>query len=184
MSRLVGICGLVALLCGCSGGYLPYASRSLDPMTLDTLVTGASQANGVPAGLVRAVVMAESAGNPSAISVAGAQGLMQLMPGTSAGCGIANPFDPTENVSCGTSFLHSLLHRYHNNVTLAVAACSPVPEDTHETYGMAAHGNRRMTPRRPDEADGPRRQRQRECFSPAWQVPPRPAAEADGRGGH
>ena len=52
---------------------------------------------------------------------------MQLMPGTSAGCGIANPFDPTENVQCGTSYLHSLLHRYHNNVTLAVAAYNAGP---------------------------------------------------------
>ncbi|HZV76815.1 MAG TPA: lytic transglycosylase domain-containing protein [Candidatus Babeliales bacterium] len=137
MSRRLRICGLLALLYGCSGpGYLPYAAQALDPATLDSLVTGASQANGVPAGLVRAVLMAESAGNPSAISVAGAQGLMQLMPGTSAGCGIVNPFDPTQNVECGTSYLHSLLRHYHNNVMLAVAAYNAGPGAVDRYHGV------------------------------------------------
>ena len=65
--------------------------------------------------------MAESAGDPSAISEAGAQGLMQLMPGTSAGCGIANPFDPTQNVQCGAGYLGSLLR--------------PVPQQRHPGGG-------------------------------------------------
>ncbi len=136
MSRWLGTCGLLAMLYGCSGGYMPYASRALDPSSINALVTGASQTNGVPAGLVRAVMMAESAGNPSAISVAGAQGLMQLMPGTSAGCGIANPFDPTENVRCGTGYLHSLLRRYHNNVALAVAAYNAGPGAVDRYHGV------------------------------------------------
>jgi soluble lytic murein transglycosylase-like protein len=137
MTRLLGICGLVALLCGCSGGgYLPYAAHSLGPEAIDELVASASQANGVPPGLVRAVLMAESAGDPSAISVAGAQGLMQLMPGTAAGCGIANPFDPTENVECGTGYLHSLLRHYHDNVTLAVAAYNAGPGAVDRYHGV------------------------------------------------
>jgi soluble lytic murein transglycosylase-like protein len=136
MRRFLGIGALIALLCGCSGGYLPYASNSLNPGSIDSLVTGASQANGVPAGLVHAILMAESAGNPSAISVAGAQGLMQLMPGTAASCGIANPFDPTENVQCGTGYLHSLLHRYHNDVTLAVAAYNAGPGAVDRYHGV------------------------------------------------
>ncbi|MBV9028229.1 MAG: lytic transglycosylase domain-containing protein [Candidatus Eremiobacteraeota bacterium] len=128
MTRLFWPCVLAGALSACAGGsYLPYASHSLDPLTLNSLVTNESQTNGVPAGLVRAVMMAESAGNPGAVSVAGAQGLMQLMPGTSASCGIANPFDPVENVHCGTSYLHSLLRRYHNNVALAVAAYNAGP---------------------------------------------------------
>lgn len=144
VSRLLGVCGLIALLYGCSGpGYLPYSSHSLDPSTLNSLVTGASQANGVPAGLVRAVVMAESAGNPSAISVAGAQGLMQLMPGTSASCGIANPFDPAENVQCGTGYLHSLLHRFRNNVTLAVAAYNAGPGAVARYHGVPPYAETR-----------------------------------------
>ncbi|HEV3195337.1 MAG TPA: lytic transglycosylase domain-containing protein [Candidatus Cybelea sp.] len=144
MSRLLGICSLLGLLYGCSGGgYLPYASGSLDPMSINSLVTNASQSGGVPAGLVRAVLMAESAGNPSAVSVAGAQGLMQLMPGTSAGCGIANPFDPTENVQCGTAFLRSLLHHYHNNVTLAVAAYNAGPGAVDRYHGVPPYAETR-----------------------------------------
>jgi len=134
MSRLLGVCSLLGLLYG--GGYLPYAPNSLDSATLDSLVSGASHSNGVPPGLVRAVLMAESGGNPSAISIAGAQGLMQLMPGTAAGCGIANPFDPVENVRCGTGYLRSLLHHYHNNVTLAVAAYNAGPGAVDRYHGV------------------------------------------------
>jgi soluble lytic murein transglycosylase-like protein len=144
MSRLLGVFSLLALACGCAGGsYLPYAARSLDPATLDSLVTYASQSNGVPAGLVRAVMMAESAGNPSAISVAGAQGLMQLMPGTSASCGIANPFDPTANIQCGAGYLRSLLRRYHNNVTLAVAAYNAGPGAVDRYHGVPPYAETR-----------------------------------------
>lgn len=128
MRQLLGFFGLLCLLYGCSGaGYLPYSPHALAPSEIGSLVSDASRANGVPAGLVRAVMMAESAGDPSAVSYAGAQGLMQLMPGTSSNCGIANPFDPVQNVQCGTSYLHSLLVRYHNNVKLAVAAYNAGP---------------------------------------------------------
>jgi soluble lytic murein transglycosylase-like protein len=144
MSRLLGICSLLVMLYGCSGAaYLPYARQALDPLTLDSLVAGASQANGVPPGLIHAVLMAESAGNPSAISVAGAQGLMQLMPGTSASCGIANPFDPTENVQCGTGYLRSLLHRYHNDVKLAVAAYNAGPGAVDRYHGVPPYAETR-----------------------------------------
>ena len=137
MSRLFGFGALLALLCGCSSaGYLPYAPHALDPAAINSLISGASHSNGVPAGLVRAVLMAESGGNPSAISVAGAQGLMQLMPGTSAGCGIANPFDPSENVACGTGYLRSLLNHYHNDVTLAVAAYNAGPGAVDRYHGV------------------------------------------------
>jgi soluble lytic murein transglycosylase-like protein len=128
MGRLLGICGLLGLLYGCSGGgYLPYAPHALNPAQIHDLVAGASQADGVPEGLIHAVLMTESAGDPSAISTAGAEGLMQLMPGTAAGCGIANPFDPTENVQCGAGYLRAMLHRYHGNVSLAVAAYNAGP---------------------------------------------------------
>lgn len=128
MRRLLGIFGLLGLLYGCDGaGYLPYAPHALNPQQISTLVDSASASNGVPPGLVRAVLMAESAGDPSAVSVVGAQGLMQLMPGTSADCGIVNPFDATENVQCGTSYLKQLLNRYHGDATLAVAAYNAGP---------------------------------------------------------
>lgn len=137
MRLLTGIVAAMTLLYGCSGGgYLPYAPHALNPSQLHSLVSDASATNGVPAGLVRAILMAESAGDPAAVSTAGAQGLMQLMPGTSQGCGIANPFDPTENVQCGTAYLRGLLDRYHNNVTLAVAAYNAGPGAVDRYHGV------------------------------------------------
>lgn len=137
MRRFGAILGLLSLLYGCSGaGYLPYSPHALNPSEIHSLVLGASHSNGVPEGLIHAVLMAESAGDPSAISSAGAQGLMQLMPGTSAGCGIANPFDPVENVSCGSGYLRAMLDRYHNNVALAVAAYNAGPGAVDRYHGI------------------------------------------------
>lgn len=144
MRRLLGFFGLLGLLYGCSGaGYLPYSPHALDPSQIHSLVSGASQSSRVPEGLVHAVLMAESAGDPSAVSTAGAQGLMQLMPGTSAGCGIANPFDPVENVQCGAGYLRSMLDRYHNNVTLAVAAYNAGPGAVDRYHGVPPYAETR-----------------------------------------
>jgi soluble lytic murein transglycosylase-like protein len=137
MKRLHGAFLLLGLLYGCGGiGYLPYAPNALNPQQIGSLVTEASTANQVPAGLVRAVLMTESSGDPSAISVAGAEGLMQLMPGTSAHCGLANPFDPNQNVACGTAYLRQLLDRYHGNMVLAVAAYNAGPGAVDRYHGV------------------------------------------------
>ncbi len=137
MKRLLGIVFLLSLLYGCSGGgYLPYAPHALNPAQIDALTASASAVNGVPQGLLRAVVMAESSGDPSAISITGAQGLMQLMPGTSAQCGVVNAFDPNENVQCGSTYLKELLDRYHGNTTLAVAAYNAGPGAVDKYHGV------------------------------------------------
>ena len=99
-------------------------------------MTSAAARYAVPGGLVRAVLLAESAGNPVAISSAGAQGLMQLMPATAQSCGVGNPFDPFENVDCGTRYLGGLLKRYHNNVRLAVAAYNAGPGAVNKYGGV------------------------------------------------
>lgn len=128
MRKLTGVLVLIASLSGCGGaGYLPYAPHALNPAQIDGLVTSAARSTQLPAGLIRAVLMSESAGNPSAVSNAGAEGLMQVMPGTAAGCGISNPFDPQQNVACGSSYLRGLLLRYHGDVTKAVAAYNAGP---------------------------------------------------------
>lgn len=137
MKKWLGLTALLSLLYGCSGaGYLPYAPQALNPGQIQSLVSEASTANDVPAGLVNAIVMAESAGDPSAISTAGAEGLMQLMPATAQDCGIANPFDPAQNVDCGTRYLHGLLQRYGNNVELAVAAYNAGPGAVDQYHGV------------------------------------------------
>ena len=114
-----------AAVAGCSGGgFLPFGTgpHMMEERQLNAIVSEESRAHNVPSTLVRAVISQESGGDPSAISSAGAMGLMQLMPGTANEYGIANPFDPQSNVAAGSAYLHDLLQRYHGNVALALAA--------------------------------------------------------------
>lgn len=89
---------------------------------LDDVVQRASRRYGVEVGLIKAVIKAESNFNPNAVSRVGARGLMQLMPATARGLGVADSFDPEQNVMAGTRFLKDLLTRYGGNVDKALAA--------------------------------------------------------------
>jgi len=71
--------------------------------------------------LLHAVIRAESAYNPHAVSRAGAQGLMQLMPGTAARYGVRNSFDPAENIRGGAAYLRDLLDLFDQDLRLALA---------------------------------------------------------------
>ncbi len=72
--------------------------------------------------LLRAVIHAESAFNPYAVSDKGAQGLMQLMPGTASDMGVRDVFDPAQNILGGARYLAHLLQDFGGNTTLATAA--------------------------------------------------------------
>lgn len=89
---------------------------------LDGIVSDAARAHRVEEALVRAVIHAESAYNPRAVSPKGATGLMQLMPATARRYGVRDRFDPTENVQGGVAYLRDLLRMFNHNLRLAVAA--------------------------------------------------------------
>jgi soluble lytic murein transglycosylase-like protein len=76
---------------------------------------------GVEEAVVRAIIHAESAFNPTAMSRVGAQGLMQLMPATARRFGVADPFDAVQNIRGGVQYLAWLLKRFNGNVALAAA---------------------------------------------------------------
>lgn len=81
----------------------------------------------VDAALVRAVIHAESAFNSKALSKKGAQGLMQLMPGTAKDLGVTNAFDIQQNIEGGVKYLAGLLKTFEGNIQLATAAYNAGP---------------------------------------------------------
>jgi soluble lytic murein transglycosylase-like protein len=91
------------------------------PTTIDRIVTHASESYGVDSALIKAVIRAESDFDPHATSDKGAIGLMQLMPETAEELGVADPYDPAENIMAGTRYLKTLLDRYQGNIPLALA---------------------------------------------------------------
>ncbi len=105
---------------------------------VESLVAENSKSENVKPELLREVMRRESGFRPCALSRAGAQGLMQLMPATAAQFHVSDVFNPKQNVAAGTKFLKALLDRYQGNVALALGAYNAGPGRVDEAGGVPA----------------------------------------------
>jgi hypothetical protein len=112
------------------------ASQPAKSQDLKSIVTAASQQHQVDADFIASVIKAESANNPRAVSPKGAQGLMQLMPGTASQLGVKNSFDPADNVDGGVRYLRALLLLYNNDMVKALAAYNAGPQRVQQYKGV------------------------------------------------
>jgi soluble lytic murein transglycosylase-like protein len=94
---------------------------------LENLISTAAKQNQLSPAVLRAIIRQESGFNPCAVSYRGAQGLMQLMPETAYELGVADPFDPRQNIEGGAYYLKQLLDKYGGDLKLALSAYNAGP---------------------------------------------------------
>lgn len=102
----------------------------------DGLIQEAATRYRINPDLVKAVVRAESAFDPLAVSRVGAQGLMQLMPALARELGVTDAFDPRQNIMAGTRYLAQLLNAHDGSVELALASYNAGPGNVERYNGV------------------------------------------------
>lgn len=98
-----------------------FGTLRLNTISYDAEIKAAARDYGVDEAIVRAIIHAESSFNPMALSHAGAQGLMQLMPATARRFGVTDSYDASQNIRGGVQYLAWLLKRFNGDLTLAAA---------------------------------------------------------------
>jgi soluble lytic murein transglycosylase-like protein len=106
------------------------------PTTYDNYIISAAEKYNIHHNLIHSIIKHESNYDPKAVSRAGAQGLMQLMPKTAAGLGVNEPFDPKQNIEGGTRYLSYMLERYNGDIVLALAAYNAGPGNVDKYSGI------------------------------------------------
>jgi hypothetical protein len=120
------------------------AEPKLTVADIHELISKAGASHNLDVDLLASVVRAESGGNIHAVSRTGAQGLMQLMPGTAAELGVQDSFRADQNISGGTAYLDTLLVRYHDNLALALAAYNAGPAAVDKYHGVPPYRETRI----------------------------------------
>ena len=113
---------------------LKWDKVALNTSAYNAEISAAARLHSVEASLIRAIIHAESAYQPDAVSPKGAQGLMQLMPATQDLLQVPDAFDPAANIAGGTRYLAGLLDEFDGDITLATAAYNAGPGAV-EKYG-------------------------------------------------
>lgn len=93
----------------------------MDPQ-YQQFINEAAQKYGLDPNMLMAMMAQESGGNPNAVSSAGAQGLMQLMPGTARDMGVTNPMNPQQNINGGAQYISQMLQQFGGNIPQALGA--------------------------------------------------------------
>ena len=127
---------------------LDWEKIPLNRRAFDDEIRAAAQVYTVDDSLIRAIIHAESAYQPDALSPRGAQGLMQLMPATQQELQVADVFDPLSNIEGGTLYLSRLLDQFDQNVDLAAAAYNAGPGAVREYGGIPPYKETREYVRR------------------------------------
>ncbi|SEQ51639.1 Transglycosylase SLT domain-containing protein [Ectothiorhodospira magna] len=109
----------------CQG--LTRAAMDQRAMTYMPVIRHHANHHGVDEAMIKAIIMVESCFDPQAVSRVGAEGLMQLMPGTARELGVENAFDPAENIRGGVTYFARMLERFDHDLTLALAAYNAGP---------------------------------------------------------
>lgn len=105
-----------------------HIERQMRERNIDTFIERESERYEVDSALIRAVIRVESNFDPKAVSSAGAEGLMQIMPKTAEALKLSHPFNPEENIASGTLYLRYLLDRFAQDIKLALAAYNAGPD--------------------------------------------------------
>ena len=104
-----------------------YSGDTLNGGQYSDIINRQARNHNVDPDLIAAIIQQESGGNSRAVSQAGAQGLMQLMPKTAQGLGVTNPLDPEQNIAGGTKYIAQMLKRYNGNIEKALWAYNAGP---------------------------------------------------------